>query len=304
MKNIDLEKVKKHFEAFWNKDYEERCNLALMVSDWSWCQNEKKDRAGEDFTNPGIAAERFRTIMRNTQYFGEALPISPLNFGCSGHVEFFGAQPRYSGDSIWFDPVLDAPDSSLLKIDEKAMERQYRFAKETVREANGEFFVGMPDNVGVIDGLAALRGSEKLLVDMLDDPDFIAEAVQKLMKVWKQSQEEFYSILRENNQGGSTHDWMSLWCPGRHSQLQCDFSVMISPDMYEKFVMPELAECVKFLDYSTYHLDGQEQIRHLDYLLSIKELDNIQWTPVEGQPRTSEFISVFKKFRMPVKGWF
>jgi len=95
---------------------------------------------------------------------------------------------------------------------------------------------------------------------------------------------------------------MQTWSRGIHGQLQCDFSVMISPRHYEKFVLPELEECTSFYDNSTYHLDGQEQIRHLDLILSVKRLDNIQWTHVAGQPQMSNFINVFQRIQRAGKG--
>ena len=66
--------------------------------------------------------------------------------------------------------------------------------------------------------------------------------------------------------------------------------------------MPEIEGCTEFYDYSTYHFDGQEQIRHLDILLSVKNLDSIQWTPVAGQPPTSHFIEVLQKIQKAGKG--
>ena len=80
-------------------------------------------------------------------------------------------------------------------------------------------------------------------------------------------------------------------------QLQCDFSVMISPKMFEEFVLPELEAICGWLDYSVYHLDGQEQIAHLDYILSVKRLNAIQWTYIISQPNVSNFIPVFKKIQ-------
>jgi len=91
---------------------------------------------------------------------------------------------------------------------------------------------------------------------------------------------------------GSVLSWMHLWAPKRLAQMQCDLSVMISPEMFNCFAMPELEELCDFLDYPVYHFDGQEQIRHLDSLLSLKKLRAIQWTPVAGQLPTSNFIPV------------
>jgi len=79
--------------------------------------------------------------------------------------------------------------------------------------------------------------------------------------------------------------------------MQCDLCVMLSKEMFDEFVMPELTELCEFLDYPVYHFDGQEQIRHLDSLLSIEKLRAIQWTPVEGQSKTSTCIPVLQKIQ-------
>ena len=116
------------------------------------------------------------------------------------------------------------------------------------------------------------------------------------------SSNKIYEAVSENNFGGSTHGWMQLWVDGRIQHLQADFSVMISTKMFEDFVLAELDEVCNWLDHSVYHFDGQEQIRHLDMLLSIKKLNTIQWTHVAGQPDFTAFIPVYQKIQAAGKG--
>ena len=42
--------------------------------------------------------------------------------------------------------------------------------------------------------------------------------------------------------------------------LQCDFSYMISPNMFKRFVVPDLTACCDHLDYGFYHLDGKGEL--------------------------------------------
>ena len=77
---------------------------------------------------------------------------------------------------------------------------------------------------------------------------------------------------------------MSIWFEGRGCDVQCDFSAMLSPDMFIEFVLPHLAAQCAHLDHSIYHLDGPGQLPHLDLLLDIPELDGIQWIPGAGNP--------------------
>lgn len=60
---------------------------------------------------------------------------------------------------------------------------------------------------------------------------------------------------------------------------------MISEDDFRNFSIPYLKEQTEKIDYTLYHLDGVDAIRHLDALLELKELNAIQWTPGYGQPQ-------------------
>jgi hypothetical protein len=79
--------------------------------------------------------------------------------------------------------------------------------------------------------------------------------------------------------------------------LQSDFSYMISPAMFERFVLPDLVACCDVLDYTFYHMDGRGQLAHLDMLLSIKKLQGIQWQPGDGQPLADKWLPVLRRIR-------
>lgn len=79
--------------------------------------------------------------------------------------------------------------------------------------------------------------------------------------------------------------------------LQCDFAYMISPAMFERFVLPDLEACCAVLDHAFYHLDGRGQIPHLDLLLSLERLRGIQWVPGEGQPPPEEWLPLLQRIR-------
>jgi hypothetical protein len=64
--------------------------------------------------------------------------------------------------------------------------------------------------------------------------------------------------------------------------MQCDLCCMISPDMFERFVLGELQQQARHVDHSLYHLDGPGAIKHLDAILGIDELHGIQWVPGAG----------------------
>jgi 5-methyltetrahydrofolate--homocysteine methyltransferase len=59
---------------------------------------------------------------------------------------------------------------------------------------------------------------------------------------------------------------------------------MISPGMFERFVLPSLEKVSAAIGRSIYHLDGPEEIQHLDMLLAMPYVNAIQWVPLPQPP--------------------
>jgi hypothetical protein len=56
-----------------------------------------------------------------------------------------------------------------------------------------------------------------------------------------------------------------------------DFSFMISPDDYIEFGLPILKEEVKTMTHNIFHVDGKGVANHIDAILSVPEVQCIQW---------------------------
>jgi 5-methyltetrahydrofolate--homocysteine methyltransferase len=135
---------------------------------------------------------------------------------------------------------------------------------------------------GQLDVLFSLRG-EELLMDLMDYPDEIKALQYHLDTAWIDYFWHLEKMTRAANCGFTT--WMPIVSDKPYYSIQCDFSVMISPAMFEEFVLPPLQRISKEVGCTIYHLDGPEEIKHLDMLLTIENLHAIQWTPVpRAQP--------------------
>jgi hypothetical protein len=148
---------------------------------------------------------------------------------------------------------------------------------ECLRRAAGQVPVCMPDLIENLDTLAALRDTELLMTDLLERPEWV------LAKLWEINEAFFAAFdligLRVRDADGGNVFCFSLWGPGRTAKLQCDLSCMLSREMFNRFVaLPLTAQC-QWLDFSMYHLDGEDALHHLDALLAIEPLDAIEWTP-------------------------
>ena len=279
--------------GYWEREAMDRCCAAIMVKNPSY-----QDFGEHNFYYDVETADRMhRERFANHHYFGESLPCLFPYFGTAGIAEYTGCKPERTPRTTWFEPWMaddDEPDASRIAYKcPEAFQQQKDAITKLIDLSKGDYLVSVTDNCGVLDALAAIRGTDNLMMDMLADPEFVEESVRNLLPIYKKIQEELFNLVKENNDG-SVLSWMHLWAPKRLAQMQCDLSVMISPEMFNRFAMPELEELCDFLDYPVYHFDGQEQIRHLDSLLSLKKLrhsvDACGWAAADVQfhSRTSE----------------
>ena len=287
-----FDQVKERMNAYWNRDAVDRCSAAIIAA-----KPNKKDFDGNFYFDAETADQMHRQRFETHEYLWEAIPCLFPYFGTAGIAEYAGSKPEYTPETAWFHPCLDEPDADAISFKcPEAFEKQKAAIAKMLELSKNDYAVTVTDNCGIADALAAMRGPDNFLMDMIINEDFIHQGIQKLLQIYKETQQQLFDLVEENNQG-SIHSWMHLWAPKRCAQMQCDSSVMISPEMYKKFIVPELEELTSFLDYPVYHLDGQEQIRHLDILLSLDKLRAIKWTPVAGQPKTSAFIDVLQRIQ-------
>jgi hypothetical protein len=308
MKYIDdWDKTKERFVAFWAGECIDRCSVAVTAP----------LRGKEDEYNRLKALPRLygwgdpqqliamnRRKFEVTRFAGEAFPGIWLNLGPSGHAGFFkDAIWHMDSQTVWYDPSIADDEYERLVFDAQSSlyTLTISMAEALAEESQGDYLVSMPDTAGNLDALAYLRGNDRLLVDMADGNPRIFSALEQLQGAWERITSEVHGILKNNNDGGGMIQWLRVWAPGLLAQMQVDMSVMISPNMFNTFALPELIDQSNFLEYPLYHLDGAQQVRHLDTLLSLDRLKVIQWTSIAGQAYPSHFLDELKRIQQAGK---
>jgi hypothetical protein len=77
---------------------------------------------------------------------------------------------------------------------------------------------------------------------------------------------------------------------------QSDMSCMVSPELFQKFVIRELDLLGERYGLIWYHLDGADAIRHLPALLSRPYIRAIQFVPGAGKPPNGpEYINLYQE---------
>jgi len=182
--------------------------------------------------------------------------------------------------TVWCEPCIREPEAARFECDENNFYWTFSLAAidETNRLARGKLIQQFPDLIEGLDTLAALRGTEELLTDLVERPAWVHRALQIITDRYFHCYDILYDRIRDEV-GGSVF-W--AWAPGRVAKFQCDFSAMISPAMFKEFMVPVLKEMTRRVSYCLYHWDGPGAIGHHDHLLALPDLDVLQWTPGAG----------------------
>ena len=143
------------------------------------------------------------------------------------------------------------------------------------------------------DTLAALRGTEQLLLDCIERPEMVKDAEDWLMEMWCDFYDRTYAAVCGPAQGSSC--WMGIWAPGKTYTVSNDFSYNISPAMFRDLFLPAIERQTRFLDYSIYHVDGIGAFVHVDALCELPRLQAIQILPGAGKPSPLHYIGVLEK---------
>ena len=300
--NNNWEKSKERYAAFWAHDMIDRAVMHVQSPKDGICEIPAALQAKDlyDFYNdPEFILKRNVERFNRTDFWGDAFASLRIPFAAAGHCCYIeGAAYEYRERTVWVHPFIKnlADQPIIFHEDNPLFLRHCQMLHDLCSNAKDRFLVGNMDNCGCIDALASLRGNSELLMDFLTEPELVKQAADNIAKALRYTNNKFYDILYPA-QKATVNNWMGVYCEKKQIQVQCDLSVMVSTDIFEEFMLPDLELHKNWPDFVIYHLDGEEQIRHLDFILSCGAVDAIQWTPVAGQPKTSCFIPVLQKIQ-------
>ena len=245
--------------------------------------------------------DRYEPFLAATHYYGDAFPARWINFGPGIMAGFVGGEVHSvsePSETVWFTPAGETTiaDLDLAFNPENVWWRRVKaITAAFVERYGGMLQVGHTDLGGNLDILASLRTTSGLLFDVTEQPDEVLRLVHRTTELWLRYYDELDAIVRPACLG--TTSWAPIWSTGKTYMLQCDFSYMISPRMFERYVLPDLVACCDHLDHAFYHLDGKGEVPHLDMLLAIPRLRGIQWIPGDGQPPPDQWLPLLKRIR-------
>ena len=295
----NLEETKKHYVNWWN-------HKGIVLNMWEHFQEGVKPHAdiaapkpykdlNQRWFDPQWRAEYLDWYVAHSSLMADMLPVANTQLGPGSLAAILGGVFEGGEDTIWIHPNPNYTDDIKFDTNHPNWLLHKELLKACKQKAQGHYYVGMPDLMEGMDVLAAIKGTDKVLLDTVMQPEVLEHQMQQINDIYFQVFDELYDIIREGDE--MAFCYFSSWAPGKMSKLQSDISTMISVDDYRRFVQPFIREQCQKIDYTLYHLDGVGAMHHLDALLEIKELNAIQWTPGVGEPQggSPKWYDLYKK---------
>ena len=295
----NLEETKQRYINWWN-------HKGIILNMWEHFQEGVQPHAeivppapakdlSQKWFDPQWRAEYLDWYVAHSSLKADILPVANPQRGPGSLAAILGGVFEGGEDTIWIHPNPDFTDEIIFNPEHPNWILHKELLKACKAKANGHYFVGMPDLMEGLDVLAALKGTDRVLLDTVMQPEILEQQMQQINDIYFKVFDELYDIIREGDE--MAFCYFSSWAPGKMSKLQSDISTMISQDDYRRFVQPFIREQCQKIDYTLYHLDGVGAMHHLPALLEIEELNAIQWTPGVGEPQggSPKWYDLYKK---------
>ncbi|MHB1485648.1 MAG: uroporphyrinogen decarboxylase/cobalamine-independent methonine synthase family protein [Saccharofermentanales bacterium] len=242
-------------------------------------------------------------VLKSTEatfFGGEAVPDYFPSLGPDELAVFCGGELHWSENSDgllmtnWSKPVVNDWDGFLpIKLDESNQLWQhllmiYRRASEKMA---GKMLLAPPDLHSNMDLLSALRGPENLCMDLIDDPELIDRAMADARAVFP----KIWNAVKDAGRFEENGYCNTFYSMEGAATLQCDFSCMISSEMFRRWVLPALEEEAEIVKHAMYHWDGPGALIHTDDLIASKGLHTLAYVPGEGRGRPVDYLELYKK---------
>ena len=279
----DFDAVADRWDAFWRGENRRPMVMAVLPKAGVEPVSKPPYASGAD-GQFGPAIDQLLRWEETHDFLGDALPFYYLEFGADHFASLLGADLTFrdnepGGWAVPFVEDLDAVDLRFRR-EGKWWQRTVAFAEALRARSEGRVLLAAPTLVATVDALAAVRGPERLLLDMVDNPAAVHRALAQITRAHGEILEALAGLLDFRTFGSINRH--GCYGRGRINLPQCDFSCMISPEMFGEFVVPCLREEMRRFDGVEYHLDGPDALRHLEALCGLEDLDVIQWVPGAG----------------------
>jgi hypothetical protein len=295
--------AERRWRAYWQGEIVDRPAMLVTAPREPPVVVEEPANPKDKWTSIEYQVRWSEAVNLSHHYLAEAVPQvpGPQAAWCA----YYGGPLTYLPDTIWMDTFLEdwsrAPDWKR-DWDDWGWRHLTEMMRALAAARQGRFFVGFPPTMHTApnDMLAQMRGVNRFLVDLVEHPDEVTAALTAIRANFGRMYDDLWDLIHSYGYEGYGN-WWPIWCPDRLGVFQSDISCMISADMFERFIVPELEDNCALVEHACYHLDGPGAIRHVERVCDIPGIHTIQWVPGAGQaPGALQWMDLFR--RVQAKG--
>ncbi len=312
----DIAEAKERMSAWWDHEIIDRpvigyyhpkqkgksyAYVDIFGEDWSLAKNHN------EIDDPLTGFEK---RAKNTYFGGESIPCYFPNYGPGIMAAVLGVKPLFKTGTVWFsrpikpENIEDHLESVKINQNNEWYSRLLKITEYAAKRAGKNYVISMTDIGGVLDTLSSFLGPTNIILTMKRNPNLIDTCrsiiLEKLLRVY----DDLQSLVDKYCDGCSC--WLGVWGKKRWNAIQCDFSAMLNPKWFKKFVLPDIVEQAEHTDYAIYHLDGPNALPYLDSLLNEPSITGLQWVPGAANPRmgSQHWIPMYTKIQNACKNLF
>ena len=258
----DLERARTYWRAFWQHEIIDRPCVVVTAPLETRTRGPVPYMSGfRDELGFDGALAAFDEYAAGTYYGGEAIPYYEISFGPDQFSGFLGAELVMAKDraTSWVVTCIDdwASTRFELREDNPLWRQMRRFYRQGAAYGEGKFLLTVLDLHSHLDCLGAMRGAERLCMDLIDRPGEVEAALQQVRGLYRPMYEALYAdgdMARRGSLG-----WAPFYTEGKFATIQCDYICLISPRQARRFAIPAIEEEANYLDHCVYHFDGPER---------------------------------------------
>jgi hypothetical protein len=299
----DYECSKKRIDAFWNREILDRPIVQFKLYKPRDEQLELpllRNAPGQKvYLDTEYQVDWQRIDLTNQLFLGDSLPVAYPNFSPAVMTAFYGCPLKFSENgTCWSEPLggdIDYLEDLAFDWESPWLEKVRELTEAFLKVGKGRFITGISNWFMGGDCLAAILGSKRLGVALINDPVRIKKQLDIIEMNFERLYTEFYALINEAGQPATT--WIPLVSDGKYYVIANDFSALVSTTMYREYFLNDVIRECQFLDHAIYHLDGPAALRHLDAILEVEDLDGVQFVPSPGNDGFEHWIQVYKRIQ-------
>ena len=243
------------------------------------------------------AADKIAVWYDTHEFLYGSIPYYALSFGSDDFAAYIGADLKLADDGTtsWPNHILDSLENVHIKFDPngKWWTKTVEFYHVLRRTLGDDVMIAAPTLSAGLDGLVGLYNAQDLIITMIDEPELVKEALAQINTAFTEIMKEVRRVFEFDKYGSINRHGM--YVNGSIGVPQCDFSCMISSEMFREFALDSIAHEMSELDYAEYHLDGPGAIHHLEDLCTLEKLHTVQWVAGAGNAQKQDWTWLYQK---------